>query len=91
MTATCLPASSTSWRHSAVWNDGPSKSSSPGIAGTLGTDSWPHAVSRTSASYSPPVVSITQTSRSSSQVAPVTSVLVLTWSITPWRRATSSR
>jgi hypothetical protein len=90
MTATRLPVRSTSWRHRAVWKAGPSNCSSPGIGGTDGTDSWPQAVTSTSASCVPAVVSTTQRLRSASHSAPVTSVLVRTRSKTPWRRATSS-
>jgi hypothetical protein len=39
ITATRLPFRSTSWRHWAVWNSGPSKESSSGSGGTEGTDS----------------------------------------------------
>ena len=90
-TATRLPARSTSWRHSAVWNAGPSKLSAPGMGGKDGIESWPQAVIRISASWVPPLVSSTHVARSSSQLARVTSVLVRKLSNTPWRRATSSR
>src|SRR3954454_7476930 len=39
ITATRLPARSTSWRHCAVWNAGPSKLSSPSSGGA-GGDRW---------------------------------------------------
>ena len=53
-------------------------------------DSWPHAVSSTSASWRPADVSSTQRDRPSSNAAPVTSVRSRTLSSTPWLRATSS-
>ena len=55
-TATRLPCSSTSWRQRAVWKAGPTNCSSPGSAGEQGTDSWPQAVTRTSAVCSPELV-----------------------------------
>ena len=61
------------------------------MGGTFGTDSWPHAVTSTSASCSPALVSRTHFSPSASQRACFTSVLVRILSSTPWRRATSSR
>ena len=67
--ATRLPVRSTSWRQRAVWNDGPAKSSRPGIGGTLGTESWPQAVTSTSASCGPAVVSSVQRRRGSSKLA----------------------
>ena len=77
--------------HRAVWNAGPAKLSSPGIGGTVGTDSWPHAVSSTFAWWVPAVVSSTHVSRDSSQRALSTSVLVRMRSRTPYRLAISSR
>ena len=91
ITATRLSFSSTSCRHSAVWNFGPPKLSSPGMWGTLGTESWPQAVTRMSASCVPALVSSTHLSRASFQVARFTSVPVRIRSSTPWLRATSSR
>ena len=90
-TATRRPARSTSWRQRAVWKAGPSKLSRPGSAGTVGTESWPQAVSSTSASCGPALVCSTHLPRSPSQRACCTSVDVRMRSITPWRRATSSR
>ena len=86
-TATRRPASSTSWFQRAVWKAGPAKRSSPGMAGTVGAESCPQAVSSTSASWLPALVSSVQ--RSPSQRAAVTSVPVR--AATPCRRATSSR
>ena len=82
-TATRLPARSTSCRQRAVWNAGPAKLSSPGIGGTVGTDSWPHAVRSTFAWWVPALVSSTHVSRGSSQRALRTSVPVRMRSATP--------
>ena len=90
-TATRRPSRSTSWRQRAVWNAGPAKLSSPGMGGIVGTESWPQAVIRTSASCGPPLVCSAHVARSASQRASSTSVDVRIRSSTPWRRATSSR
>ena len=90
-TATRLPRRSTSWRHSAVWKAGPAKLSRPGRGGTAGTDNCPQAVTSTSASWLPAVVSSTHLPRSSSQLALSTSVFVLMPLRTPYSRATFSR
>ena len=60
------------------------------MGGTDGTDSWPHAVMRTSASWGPALVASDQRFLSASQVASVTSVPVRMRSRTPSLRATSS-
>src|SRR3546814_5175596 len=43
MTATRLPARSTSWSQRAEWNAGPSKLPTPGMSGYFGRLSWPVA------------------------------------------------
>ena len=49
MTPTRLPARSTSWSHSAEWNDGPAKLSRPSMFGYCGRFSWPTALITASA------------------------------------------
>jgi hypothetical protein len=55
-TATRAPSSGTSCRHCAEWNAGPANDSRPGSSGTTGSESWPTAEMRTSASYAVPSV-----------------------------------
>ncbi len=47
-TAMVLPAGSNEWSHSAEWNDVPANESTPSIAGSLGRESWPTALTRMS-------------------------------------------
>src|SRR5207302_644421 len=64
-TATRLPRTSTEWSQRAEWNDGPAKSSRPGMSGSGGRLSWPTAemTARARSQSSRPSLSRTVTAR----------------------------
>ena len=76
ITATLRPVRSRSWFQAAEWKTSPSKDSSPGSSGVLGTARMPAPHTSTSAVSGPAAVSSSQRERSSLQRA----------SVTPWPR-----
>ena len=75
MTATRSPVTSWSSSQAAVWNAAPLKLSSPGMDGIEGSDRPPTPATTTCAVSSPWLVCSRQWPASSSQSAPVTSLL----------------
>ena len=91
MTATRLPARSTSWSHRAEWKAGPLNVSTPGTSGSAGSTRPPQPLTTTSAVRSPLLVDSRHSIASSSQVPDTTSVSQCRCGSTPNTCATCSR
>ena len=74
ITATRLPARSTSWFHCAEWKISPWKPSMPAMSGIFGSDKPPAPTMRLRADQVPAVVLTVQRCAASSQAASVTLV-----------------